>query len=275
MVYDAVQTLRRLGAPWRTFVVFACFGVLASFAAPPTDSRPVVDTYNAFWLIGQNPAVTECHVKARMYVLCHFTEWNSLWVEWDNEVHYLDGTDFPAGIKTGQWIDVDGDGRPDNQTIRWKQTTVTPVPDLPPPSPVVLGDDAPVFENGGAAYAELTGLIDDQSVVDTRHIQLNLVFGGTSATVYFELGHNEPIPAFTGTMARILGVLSVKRDANAAAPKLELWCSSMAAVRPIGTITDDPRFNTPVTPIESIVADPRGGRVRVHGRVYRQEPGRS
>ncbi len=240
-------------------------------AAPPS----LIESYNQLWLAGQSGNTAECPARTRFFVLCYFADWKSLWVLWDNDVHYLDGGPRPLPLKAGQWYEVQGFARPSAQTFDWGRTRLTPLPGLPAPTPTPVAPDAANLDTVSARYAEIQGVVDDQGDVDGKHFRLNVVFGGTSATVYIGLRDGDPIPQLTGAIVRAAGVLSIKRDINDVQSKLEFWCDSPAAVKTIGFLAKEPRFGRPITEIDKVAVQPEPQLVRVAGTVYRQEPGHS
>lgn len=248
---------------------------LLNAQSAPTAAQPVVESYQQLWLAGQSGNDTECPAHTRFYVLCYFPDWKSLWVLWDNEVHYLDAGPRPLPCKAGQWYDVRGVVRPKAQTFDWARTHLTPLPGIGGPTPTLLASDGSNLDAVSTGYAEIQGVVDDQGDLDTKHFRLNVVFGGTNATVYIGLGDGDPIPQLTGAIVRAKGVLSVKRDINDVQPKLEFWCDTPAAIKTIGFLAKDPRFALPVRGIDKVVVQPEPELVHVSGTVHRQEPGHS
>jgi len=156
----------------------------------------------------------------------------------------------------------------------WSKSTITPVTGVPaPPCMEFTGHVATTLENP-AFYAQLDGVVDDQSDLDPRHVRLNVVTGKASAAVFVGLEDGVPVPQLLGAHVKLAGVLSVKRDINSTGQIFEFWCPTARAIEVTGFLATDPRFDAPATAIENL---PNESTTLYHviGTVRSQEHGRS
>lgn len=276
-------TARPAATPWARLaaIVFglglflgAGFARAASPASPPEPGQTVIRHYNEMWTVPAGPQ-TVYPLHSRFCVLCYYAEWNVLWVLWDGEVHYVEAGPGPLPLRSGEWVDADGFCLPASQKIVWARTRLTPVSGLAAPPAPFLGDHAAQLAHHEAAWGQIQGIVDTEEELDSRHIQLNVVFGDTGALVYIRLGPTDPIPLLRGAAVRLTGVLAVKRDNSGKLSHFEFWCASAADVTRTGTLAADPRFATPVLSIDAAGRRTDGALVHVMGTVYQQVPGRS
>jgi len=115
----------------------------------------------------------------------------------------------------------------------------------------------------------IEGYVDRQIANDATHTELDLIAGGRLISV--RLLTTQPAPSLEGTLLRVDGVYSATTDPAGGTRKIEIWSEGARHIDVLGRLDHDPRFNTPVTPIEAVV--PSTAPVHVIGAVRAQQPG--
>ncbi len=214
-------------------------------------------------------------------VQCEFTvyfydpEWKVLWGRWGDVDTYLGLREYPVKqLKPGQRILITGLAVP-AKGAQIDQAKITIVGDGELPAAMLTRGQVGRTGNYDKHVVTVEGYVDRQYQNGPRHMELDLVVGGRSITVWVLLEGGSTPPNLVGTLLEARGVYSATSDPLGALPKIELWVPGLHYVAPKGLLNDSPQFNLPATSVENLATVACGKLVRVDGVVRMQEPGKS
>ncbi|HZZ56236.1 MAG TPA: ATP-binding protein [Opitutaceae bacterium] len=200
--------------------------------------------------------------------------WHALWGRTGDRDQYLSLDLKGRMLRPGARIAVEGRMRPaDGSTVF--DATVT---ELGPPralQPIDADGDFGATDRFAKKFVAVDGYVDQQSMTDASHVELELDIGGRPAIGRLFLPPGATVPDLDGAYVRVRGVYSATTNPTTGVARIELWIQSPDSVAVTGSIAHDARFNRPVTPIERVPASTPGALIRVRGVVRAQEPGLS
>jgi hypothetical protein len=176
-------------------------------------------------------------------------------------------------FKAGQHIIAAGTIMPPNADISFEHATVTQH-DSSQLVPISIAGKVVQFQQFINKYVTCEGLVDHYRRLDATHLQLTLSMEGETVLVWILLDPSDEVPALNNTNVRIEGVYNPKVGPDSKLSSLEILVSGLKHLTIVNRLENDPRFQTPVVPIEALSSLPPDRLVHIVGRVKEQEPGR-
>jgi len=202
------------------------------------------------------------------------TAWHNFWYEQQGEPGYFPLSAKPPVLKPGQLVKLDGTVVPSTglEASRLKVTL------LADPDPTPAEDVKGRFNQMLAIdrhRVQVDAFVDTTTWIDQHHTRLALIVEGRPAIGWIWTEAGEKVPDWNNKFVRLRSIYSGRTDPTGTQAEVELWTPNAAAVEVLYPISEDPQFELPITPIDTLFQVPFGPRLRVRGRVQSQEPGSS
>ena len=258
------------------FLVFLCGITLSALAGPTVPAADAIEISHPedFWTIA-GPARQQPH-DLHMEIRINFvdTAWKNFWYDSQGEPGYFPLSSTPPTLKPGQRVRLDGTVIPaiGLEASRVK-VTVLADPDPTPPENVKGRFNQMLAIDRHCVQIE--AFVDTTTWIDKNHTRLALIVEGRPAVGWIWTEDNESVPDWTNKYVRLRSVYSARTDPTGTQAEIELWTPNSGAVQILYPISEDPQFQLPITPINTLFQVPFGPRLRVSGRVQSQEPGAS
>lgn len=128
--------------------------------------------------------------------------------------------------------------------------------------------DAEQF-NGGRVVVE--GYVNSQTEIHGNHLVMELAVEGCAVTARTLIEDNIPVPQVQGALVRLVGVYVCEPNTTPRHPNI--WIARPQDITVLDWLDRDPRFKTPVTPIDQIPSASALSLLHVAGVVQAQKPG--
>jgi signal transduction histidine kinase len=255
------------------------FAALQAAWGQTADSLPlasrVLSNFAEVWTMPQEERAWPHRIRTEVVIYYFDAEWNSAWGECQKTPTFLPLGDCPTPLKPGQRVAVDGVFLPVQERVVWDKTQIRILEEgVEREAEVVRSlSDNPAGLKARLALVE--GLIDSQKVGPT-HVTLNFLVNGTTATAYVLRDTNGTLPHFkAGDFVRMKCVYAPQLDQNNRLENLDLWVARTTDVEVRGSLSADPRFAIPPTPIDEIQEGlSTNDVICVHGTVRKHEAGK-
>jgi hypothetical protein len=252
------------------FLVPAVWGQAAD--ATPFAER-VLTNIAQIWSVPKEEQAKPHRIRTEMIIYYFDAEWNTAFGECQGQTTSLRIGDSPVPLKPGQRVAIDGVIIPQWARFSWDKTQIRIVEqDVPLKAEAVEGlGQNPQQLQGRLVSVE--GLLDSQ-IGDPTHFKLKIVSGDTRATAYVMRPSGLSPPHFKNwDFVRIKGVYAPQFDRHGVLTDLGLWVARPEDIMVIGSLENDPRFVTPITPSDGFQDKPASDLVHIEGMVRQQELG--
>ena len=238
------------------------------------DSSEVITSVSMFWEQPDAARTQLQHVRFEFVVRYFDPAWGLLWAESDGRISFISRGIKALSLKAGQRILVEGmmstaDG------LSFEKAKVSVLAENEPPTVVAPQKEIESVADNGAHFAVLEGYFNRQTEVDSDHLMFEMTVG--NRVVYSRILLRDPnaVLQLENAYVRARGVLVPSLDRVGNVSGWALWIAQPQDVKVLGRLQTDPQFNLPATPIEALPKIAADTRVRVEGKVWSQEPGRS
>jgi signal transduction histidine kinase len=239
----------------------------------PVASTVLTNIYQ-IWETPQEQRADNYRMRTEVVIYYFDAEWNVAWGECLGRPTYLPIPGSPTLLKAGQRVAIDGIVVPVYERFLWNQTQLRVLEEVKlKPSEIRSLSENPVELK--SHLVSVKGLIDRQ-MEDRTHVTLNFMVEGAAATAFVLKSTNGPAPHFkAGDFVRMTCVYAPQFDREGKLSDLTLWVARPGDIEVIGSLSEDPRFATPITPCERIRDDtPTNDLLHVEGTVHSHEPGK-
>lgn len=227
-----------------------------------------------FFLIPEDRKMEAQPVRLDFLVYYHDPSWKVAWGRCAGADIYLTLGELPVAIKPGQRVLIEGSVlRRDFMAI--DNPKITLMPDPPPLQYVPTEGRLGETDRFDKHLVTMEGYVDQQTVNDLTHLNVDLVSGGRAVSVRLLHDGQDAQPDLQGTRVRVKGVYSATVDPTGGLPKIVVWVTGRQNVEVVGSIARDDRFNVVATPIDALASAVPNKLVRVQGEVRLQQPGKS
>jgi PAS domain S-box-containing protein len=235
---------------------------------------PTITKIEQFWQVPPQFKSLPNPVRLEFTVNFYDPYWHVMWGEDNGITFYIKtGTD-PLPVKSGQRIRVEGEVMP-GPDFDPSKTKITILPAIPPPTPLSTKGRLTDHEDLQARIVTVEGYVDRQTEVDTNHVLFKTASEGHTINVRLPLDDTAPIPQLEDALVRFTGVYVAALDDKGVLSNIALWVPTKDNIQILGSLSNDPRFDRPPTPIENLRGAPSSEMVTVIGSVVSHEPGRS
>ena len=264
---------------WTLLVVLAAPGLVAQDqpskpAETQVDAAPLITNIQQYWDL--TPEQKSRPVLLRLECDVTYTDagWKMLFVQDANgEGAYVPYGDNLFLFKAGQHIVATGTILPPNADISFEHATITQQGSsrLVPYS---IAGKVTQFRQAIRRFVTCEGLVDHFRRLDPTHLYLTLSVEGETIFAWVQLEPNDQVPDLSDTNVRIEGVYNPKIGPDDKLSSLEVLIPGMKHLTIVNRLENDPRFQTPVVPIEYLPRLPGDRIAHIVGEVKTQEPGR-
>ena len=259
-------------------VFFGAAAVAVTVAAQTASPAPplVLTNIMQIWDVTGEAAQHPQRIQTEVVIYYFDAEWSVVFGESRGRRTFIPIADCPTPLKPGQRVAIDGMVIPASQRFLWDQTKIQVLAEGALPKPLEISDLSSHPADISGHVVSVQGLIERFSLVDRMHVRIHFLSGTVSATAHVHMATNDlPLPFKNGDYIHLTGVYAPKFDLNGSLIESILWVGQRADVEVIGSLSKDPRFAIPATPVEKIFDGLPGDQmIRVAGMVRGQEPGK-
>ncbi len=238
-------------------------------------TSPVLTNISQIWGIPREHNTEEYRIRVEAVIYYYDKEWSDAWGECAGKPIWLPILGSSVSFKAGQRIAIDGWIVPSSQRFVWDKTQVRILQEGVNTKAEPVGNLRDNCAELKDHLVSVEGLIDRQ-INEPTHIKLTFLNGDTTANAYVLKGTNDPAPGFKeGDFVRMKCVYSPHFDREGNLSALSLWVARPTDIEVIGSVRNDPRFVTPITPIDEIQeSSPTNNMIHIAGIVHSHEPGK-
>jgi signal transduction histidine kinase/CheY-like chemotaxis protein len=201
-------------------------------------------------------------------------EWRILFVQdASGQGAYVPYGNNPYPFKAGEGILARGRFLPPGLDISFEHATVTPR-SAPAVSPVEATGGVSQPRRFDNRYVAMEGFVDRIRRSDEKHLQLNMSVNGESVFAWVLMEPKALTPDLADRRVRLEGVYNPKIAPDGMLTSLEVMVPSPAKITPLARLEEEPGFQLPVSPINTLPDLPPDRQVHVMGTVVAREPGR-
>ena len=244
-------------------------GTPPAAATPPT----CVTSFQSYWdlPIAERNAGVDYRIEAD--VTYYDPDWGLLWLQDETTGIYLRSGPKTLPFQQGQHIRITG------------RFPANSAPTLDGASFEILGDariqpialpDTGWLEKTEPFNNRLVSLeahVDKQVLTDPEHLHLFLSADGRPLYAWLRIVPGKPEPQFAQTNVRLRGIFTIRRTTDRRPDAIELKIQKPSHIEILSRLADDPRFDTPVSPLASLTQRSPDTLVHIVGYVRSQQPG--
>lgn len=285
MVLDSIICQRR-SVPWKRWAAWSLLlcvlmGILPCVASGQNVASAPVEAagnggkpwkfYNEVRRVQGEQRDVAQPVDLLFEVLYYDAEWKLLWIQDASSPSVFISISTPLPIRSGQKVRATG--------------TITPATGIRPESLKfeILEEDAggeaqnmigsfDKNESMNGRLVRIRGYVGRQSVVDLTHVRMSLWVEGVPAFCMVQVQKGERPPMLEDKFVELEGVFIPKHNERSGELERNLWVAGFSRIRPLGAVSDEPRFQLPMATIESLPELPENFPVRVAGIVQEHVP---
>jgi PAS domain S-box-containing protein len=244
---------------------------LGRTAAKSSPSPGLVTDFASYWAMGLRDQVRT--VDVNILVTYYDPGWGNLWGIIDGEVGFLHcgpGLSFGTGDRVriqGTLATANGLSA-DNARFTVIERNV--------PLPTVdargrLGD----YERLKSHFVTVEGIVNRQDLREPDRIILEVVAEGFRVHVYHYALNRQPLPVEPGSIVRLKGLYNPMHEVRTGMLDIDLWVGRREDMTILGHVSNDPRFQIPLSPIETLplLFNENAPQARVAGVVKSYNPG--
>jgi len=270
---DRARPCRSLVSTATWFLLFLVPAVWGQAVDSPPVAERVLTNIAQIWSVPREDRTKPHRIRTEVIIYYFDAEWNVSFGECQGQKTSLRIADSPIPLKSGQRVAIDGVIIPQWARFSWDKTQIRIVEQevpLKPEAVAGLGENPRQLQD---RLVSVEGLLDSQ-IADPTHFKLNIVSGNARARAYVMNPSGLSPPHFkNGDFVRIKCVYSPQFDRNGTLTDLGLWVARPADIIVIGSLENDPRFNTPITQSGDFQDKPASDLVHIEGIVRQQELG--
>ena len=180
------------------------------------------------------------------------------------------GNTYP--FKAGEAITARGQFIPPNADISFEHATITPRVTGEPLPVLNVAERLSEYAKFVTKWVSLEGYVDRERRSDEEHLQLILTVNGTAVYCWVMMDPTMSTPQLADTKVRVMGVFNPKLGPDGLPSQFEVMIPSIKQVEQLGRLEDDPGFNVPVSPINTLARFTSEQQVRVIGTVVGRDP---
>ena len=265
---------------WQGLVAGICFAwtalAAAQTGAPAPAPSPMLSNIKQIWDVAGEAAKQPQRIKTEVVIYYFDADWNCAWGECLGKLTYLPIADSPMPLKAGQRVAIDGLVLPSNVRFLWDKTRVQVLEEGVLPQALEISDLSSQSADLAGHIVSMQGLIERLKMVDQMHVQINFLSGTAPVWANVLTATNDlPLPFKEGDYVRVQGVYVPKFNRDGSLAESVFWVAQRADVEVTGSLSKDPRFALPATPVEKISDGLPGNQmIRVEGIVRSHEPGK-
>ena len=243
-------------------------------AVVQVDSPPLITSIQQYWDLTPEQKSQPVPLRLECDVTYSDAGWKMLYIQdAGGEGAYVPYGDNLFQFKAGQHIIAIGTILPPSADISFEHATITQQGSsrLVPYS---IAGKAMQFRQATRKFVSFEGLVDHFNRYNPTHLQLTLSVEGEPVFAWVQLDPNDQVPDLTNTNVRLEGVYNPKIGPDDRLASLEILVPGLKHLTIVNRLEDDPHFQTPVVPIETLPRLPADRLVHIVGQVKAQESGR-
>ena len=264
---------------WTFLLVLVAPALIALDQPPePTEAQaytpPLITNITQYWDLPSDQKSRPLAFRLECDVTYADPEWKMLYIQDDTgRGAYAPYGDNPFPFKAGQHIIATGLFVPPNADISFEHAAI----ELHGTSdivPVSIAGRVMQYQQFVTKYVTCEGFVDHYRRLDPTHLQIFLSTEGETVFGWVLLDPKDHEPDLNHAILRIEGVYNSKVGPDGKLSSLEILVPGLKHLSIVNRLEDDPRFQMPVVPIESLSSLPVDRLAHIAGQVKEQEPGR-
>ncbi len=234
------------------------------------DKPRLLRSLDEWWRLTTNGGRDVLPIDTEVDILVFDRAWNNAWITNNGTGYYVALGDRPPTAESGERFQVTGTVRA-GENINTSTLTFRSLGHHPLPAPLVTTGRVRELESWRNRRVRVEGVVEQQERVDDSHVRLFVLTEGirVEATVL----HRGSVRDYSGMRVSVDGVYVPRNAPDGSLASLTVWIPSQDDVHILGRLADDPRFLLPETPLDQLLAAPRGEWVRVLAQVKDRDPG--
>jgi hypothetical protein len=262
---------------WRWLVAGWLFSLASAGLAQtnlPT-TPPLLTNFFQIWGQAGEAAQQSQHIRAEAVITFYDMDWTVAFGMCDGQFTYLPIATSKMSLQAGQRILLDGWVIPAREIFSWDKTQIKVLEESVPLAATPMTNLRTNASQINAHMVSVEGLIDQDRVVDARHLGLAVLVNGENTTVNVHLRTANQAAAFKlGDFVRLKGIYTPTFDRDGNVTIMTLWVDGAENVEKTGSIATDPRFAVPAIRVDQLEEVAGSQLTRVAGVVRGYEPGK-
>jgi two-component system, cell cycle sensor histidine kinase and response regulator CckA len=269
----------RRSVVWALFIALAApawvaLGQPSKPADVPVDAPPLITSIQQYWDLTPEQKSRPVFLRLECDVTYADAGWKMLFIQDANgQGAYVPYGDNLFPFKAGQHIIAAGMIMPPSADISFEHATVAQQGSsrLIPNS---IAGKVTQFQQFIRKFVTCEGLVDHYRRLDPTHLPLTLSVEGETIFAWLQLEPGDQMPDLRNANVRVEGVYNPKIGPDNTLSSLEILIPGLKHLTIVNRLENDPRFQTPAVPIETLSRLPADQLVHIVGQVKAQEPGR-
>ncbi len=262
---------------WQGVVAGICSVWMTLAAAQtnaPAPASLVLTNIKQIWDVTGEAARQPQRIKTEVLIYYFDADWSCAFGECHGKTTFIPISDSPVPLKVGERVAIDGWVLPSQQRFLWDKTKVQVLAEGLQFQVLNVSDLRGATADIDGHIVSTSGLIESLNILNAMHVQIRLLSGDVPVQVTVFTVTNG-LPFKVGDNVRLKGVYLPKFNRDGELIESVLWVAQRADVEVISSLSTDPRFAIPVTPIEKISEGISSDKmIRVVGTVRNHEPGK-
>ncbi len=228
---------------------------------------PLLTNYNSFWNIPESERHHDHRVRFEAEVLFNDPVWRVMWLENEGMPFYCNTGEESFDLEAGDKVLLEARVSPLRGFVPMDLSLTLLGRAGPRPPPPDVTDRLDRIDPFNEHVVSLSGYVEVQEEVGTRHVRLRMVVGGRPLVANVLIGETEAIPQLAGQMVSVSALLFLNKRADGGIGSLDLWVDGFGAIRSRGPLAEDPRFKLPLSTGDALHEAEEGAVVQVQGVV--------
>jgi len=261
-------------AAWLALALFVLAPLASVHAATEKPLRPITQA-GQLWTLSTAERQQAYPLSIEFVTTFIDPAWGNLWVDQDGTLGYIPVVrNHAPAIRPGQRVRLEGSIVPADG-LHADRVTVTVLAPHIPLAPISTEGRIGELSTFNQRIVQVDAFVDHQQIIDDHHVRLHLIVENRPVIGWVWLEKGQAAPSWANTFVRFAAVYVGFPDPTGTQTKIELWINCPDAIRPLGSVAHSPLFDLPITPIDKLVQEKPGTRVRIRGEVCHQTPGRT
>lgn len=242
-------------------------------ATQPTRSIPVVRSFAEYWALPERTLPGKARLDLRAHAAYFDRDWNLLWLHDGSVAGYVKNDWVGLDLEPGGYYHITGEITLPAAELSLRHAHFEPLPDRP--IPTVPVEDLTDHNRYRDQFVSIEGLVEGQNTEVPNHTLLNLTHQGRAFTAWI-VGQEEGLSYdWTGSFVRLSGVYNAKITPAGQFTSLEVMVPDSDHIEFLWRLSEDPRFEAPITPINQITRADTGRLVHIQGQTVQNKVGES
>ncbi len=236
----------------------------------PDPALPLIANTGEFWTVPEAEKSLPHAFDLDLYFVYYDPFWKLLWARDNNSQSYIPIESGSTRLRSGQRYRLTGTMTP-ALGLPLATASATLQPDVPGPEPLDTRGRFTESKRFDGQLVSVEGYVNSQIETDPQHFTFELAVEGRRATVQVLIAENSPLPQLEGALVKLTGVYVALAPGSPI--HANLWVADPSHVVITDWLDKDPRFQSPIVPIEQLPDVAPTSWTRIVGEVQSSKPG--